>query len=59
MKYLDMFGMKKKRHCVVDRYYIRDTVTKESSWIKIPAWLDDLPYLGIAAAKEVAQWKQM
>lgn len=48
-----------KRHCVVDRYYIRDTVTKESSWIKIPAWLDDLPYLGIAAAKEVAQWKQM
>lgn len=46
-----------KLRCLVDQYYVRDFVTGECEWRSYPAWLDDLPYLGIATGEEVEQWK--
>ena len=47
-----------KLRCLVDQYYVRDFVTGECEWRSYPAWLDDLPYLGIATGEEVEQWKR-
>lgn len=43
--------------CLVEQYFVRDLVTKSCEWKHFPAWIDDLPYLGIASSEEVEQWK--
>lgn len=47
----------RRMHCEVDRYFVHDVVTGTSHWLKAPSWLDDLPYLNIATAEEVLEWK--
>lgn len=46
------------KSCVVERYFERDFATGQQRWLAIPAWIDELPYLGIASQKEVEAWKQ-
>ena len=47
-----------KARCLVKRYFVRDLVTEKTEWLNFPPWLDDLPYLKIAAHEEVEQWKR-
>ncbi len=46
-------------HCSTHLYYSWDMVHQRGTWIDIPAWIDDLPYLGIADEKEVEEWKSL
>ena len=43
--------------CEIDTYYRVDRVTKERKWESYPAWVNDLPYLGITQKEEVERWK--
>lgn len=44
--------------CGIEPYYEWDLVTSKGVWHGVPDWVDDLPYLGLAGAKEVEEWKK-
>lgn len=44
--------------CKALPYFVRDLVTDASEWLESPAWLDDLPTLGIATVEEVREWRR-
>lgn len=46
------------QRCRVQMLFERDMVTSGCLWHCLPGWIDDLPYLGIASVREVAQWKR-
>ena len=48
---------KSDSECSVRCFFRRDAITGEVGWFSFPEWLDDLPYLGIATKREVAEWK--
>lgn len=46
-----------KRCCVVKRLFKRDVSERVGCWVALPAWLDELPNLGVATREEVQRWK--
>ena len=44
--------------CDIETYYEWDLVRSRGVWRGIPDWVDDLPFLGLAEAKEVDEWKK-
>lgn len=45
-----------RRSCVVKTLFKRDVTGRAGRWTARPAWLDDLPRLGVAAQEEVETW---
>ncbi len=52
------FWDKEKSACCVQRFFSQNLVTGKRGWELFPAWLDDLPFLGIANREEVLAWKR-
>ena len=44
--------------CVTHPIYERPPGSSEGTWVSCPAWIDDLPQIGIADEGEVDKWKR-
>lgn len=49
---------REERACVIQPYFVWDHRSNSGSWTTYPAWIDDLPFAGIATKQEVEEWKQ-
>ena len=49
---------REERACVIQPYFVWDHRSNRGSWTTYPAWIDDLPFAGIATKQEVEEWKQ-
>ncbi len=49
---------RRRGRCETNQLYVRDVGADAGRWIEFPEWMDDLPALGVANEKEVAEWRR-
>lgn len=49
---------RRRGRCEANQLYVRDVGADAGRWIEFPEWMDDLPALGVADEKEVAEWRR-
>ncbi|MDO5335408.1 MAG: CpaF family protein [Coriobacteriia bacterium] len=51
------FELDGQGRCRAHPYYSWDVVRGRGLWVDVPAWVEELPYVGVARKEEVEAWK--